>query len=494
MAEYLFEPLDTDSEAIYQEFVDFVQTTFPDWNPSEGQLDVIIARYFAMQAAFLADMASRVQRTIYRYFGSSLAGIPPLAGSPARALFHFDVSDPSTPPLDRTLPYGTLIAATDVDGDSQIFALIDDLDITAGTPYGEVQGEAVEIGTASNNITGTIELVEMNDWVSSAYVVGYSSGGSDPEDDDTYLDRLTTNLALMAPRPILAQDFATFSQNMPGVWRAAAIDNFRAGALERQTLHSNYTGGTFTITFKGLTTAAVPATATNAQVRDAMAALSNFDLTDADFSGGPLPTTDIVINFKGKYAYTDVPTPTINTGSLTGGTTFTVTENIKGTVYATDLANAVAVSAVDLNGNPLDSTTKQNLIAYLQGTRAQNFVLTFVDPAYHQVDVTYSVRALPGYTAGPLTTAINTALSQYLSQQNWGTYPIGSGTRIWITSPNVRYLELTTVIENTVGVDYTQSLTFAVDGGTMDASDKTFTGAFSLTTPGTFTGTVTLPT
>jgi hypothetical protein len=225
-----------------------------------------------------------------------------------------------------------------------------------------------------------------------------------------------------------------------------------------------------------------------------MAALSNFDLTDADFSGGPLPTTDIVINFKGKYAYTDVPTPTINTGSLTGGTTFTVTENIKGTVYATDLANAVAVSAVDLNGNPLDSTTKQNLIAYLQSTRAQNFVLTFVDPAYHQVDVTYSVRALPGYTAGPLTTAINTALSQYLSQQNWGTYPIGSGTRIWITSPNVRYLELTTVIENTVGVDYTQSLTFAVDGGTMDASDKTFTGAFSLTTPGTFTGTVTLPT
>src|SRR4051794_20132748 len=141
MPEYIFEPLDTDSEVIYQEFVDYVQLTFPDWDPSEGQLDVIIARYFAMQAAVLADMASRVQRAIFRYFGSSLAGIPPLAGSPARALIHFDVDDPATPPLDRSLPYGTQIALTDIDGDTQIFALDDDLEITAGVLYGEVQAE-----------------------------------------------------------------------------------------------------------------------------------------------------------------------------------------------------------------------------------------------------------------------------------------------------------------------------------------------------------------
>src|SRR4051794_13148578 len=92
--DYILEPLDTDPDAIFVSFTEFMQQYFPDWEASEGQLDVIIARYFSMQTAFTADMASRVLRAIYRYFGSSLAGIPPLAGSPAIATIHFDLHDP----------------------------------------------------------------------------------------------------------------------------------------------------------------------------------------------------------------------------------------------------------------------------------------------------------------------------------------------------------------------------------------------------------------
>jgi hypothetical protein len=243
MADYILEPLDTDAEAIFQGFVEFVQIEFPDWEPSEGQLDIIIARYFSMQAAFNADMASRVQRAIYRYFGASLANIPPLPGSQARALIHFNIDDPSTPPIDRTLEFGTLVGLTDRDGDIQIFSLIDDLEITAGVTEGEVEAQATELGAVANGITGTVELIEMVDWISTASVVGASSGGSDPEDDDIYIQRLTANLALMAPRPILAEDFAVFAQNIPGVWRASVIDNFRPGVLEVQTLTSNYAAG-----------------------------------------------------------------------------------------------------------------------------------------------------------------------------------------------------------------------------------------------------------
>ena len=110
MADYIIEPLDTDAEEIFQGFVDFIQAYFPDWQPSEGQLDVIIGRYFAMQTAFTADMASRVLRAIYRYFGNSLAGIAPLPGSAAIARIHFTIADPSVPPVDRLLPFGTQLA------------------------------------------------------------------------------------------------------------------------------------------------------------------------------------------------------------------------------------------------------------------------------------------------------------------------------------------------------------------------------------------------
>jgi hypothetical protein len=57
----------------------------------------------------------------------------------------------------------------------------------------------------------------------------------------------------------------------------------------------------------------------------------------------------------------------------------------------------------------------------------------------------------------------------------------------------VRYLELTTVLENTPGVDYTQSLVFSLDGSAQNTSDKNFSGAFSLTRPGTINGTINLP-
>jgi hypothetical protein len=498
MADYILEPLDTDAEAIFQGFVEFVQIEFPDWEPSEGQLDIIIARYFSMQAAFNADMASRVQRAIYRYFGASLANIPPLPGSQARALIHFNIDDPSTPPIDRTLEFGTLVGLTDRDGDIQIFSLIDDLEITAGVTEGEVEAQATELGAVANGITGTVELIEMVDWISTASVVGASSGGSDPEDDDIYIQRLTANLALMAPRPILAEDFAVFAQNIPGVWRASVIDNFRPGVLEVQTLTSNYAAGTFKATFTsplGIAnqTAGIPAHATASQLRDAMGLLGNFDITDADFAGGPLGTAPITITYKGKYGYTDVAALAIDTSLLTGGSSFTVVQTTAGVAYGTDQENSVAVSAVDEAGNPLDPLVKQNLIDYLESTRSQNFVITFVDPAYHQVDITYVARALKYQDPDSVKSAVDTSFQDFLSPAKWGVYPYQSESRVWILQPTVRYLELTTVLENTPGVDYTQSLVFSLDGSAQNTSDKNFSGAFSLTRPGTINGTINLP-
>src|SRR5215831_11765239 len=127
MPDYILEPLDTDPDEIYQGFLDYINQYFPDWQPSEGQLDVMIARYFAMQAAFTADMATRVQRAVYRYFGSSMANIPPLSGNQATALVHFEIIDVNIPPVDHSLALGTLVALTDTNGDNIAFSLTSDL-------------------------------------------------------------------------------------------------------------------------------------------------------------------------------------------------------------------------------------------------------------------------------------------------------------------------------------------------------------------------------
>jgi hypothetical protein len=497
MADYILEPLDTDNEVIFQNFVDFVQTFFPEWHPSEGQLDIIIARYFSMQSAATADMASRVLRAIYRYFGSSLAGINPLAGSAATATVSFTIEDPIDPPVDRLLPFGTLVGITDRNGDIQIFSTLDDLSIPAGVTTGQIDVQCTEVGVDANKVTGSVELIELVEWISSGVVIGVSSGGSDPEDDGVYIQRLTENLALMAPRPILAEDFPVFAQNIPGVWRSAVIDNFRPGAHEQQTLTSNYTAGTFKIGMSELTatpSAPIPATATAAQVRDALIGMPYIELTDFDCSGGPLPGTPIVVTFKGKLGYRNLNAMTIDLSSLTGGTTFNVTQTVNGAAYATDKENSVAISSIDVDGDPLPTDVKDDLIAYLESTRAQNFLITFVDPAYHSVDITYTARALKFQDAESVRTLVDQNLRFYLGQDKWGVYPYESNSRSWNLQPVVRYLELTTLVENTPGIDYVESLTFSLDGGPSNTSDKTFSGAFSLTTPGNINGTINLPT
>jgi hypothetical protein len=391
------------------------------------------------------------------------------------------------------LPLGTLVSLTDSEGDNIAFSLTTDLVAPAGTTEIEITVQALDLGEDGNGITGTVEMIEQVDWIQTAWVVGFSSGGSDPEDDDVYIGRLTNNLALMAPRPILADDFAVFAQNIPGVWRAAVLDNFRPGTQEVQTITSNYTIGTWLANFNGHMTAPIPVNATAANVRDAMGLLPNFDIEDGDFAGGPLGTAPITITFKGKYVYADVPNITADTSGLSGGSTFDIIETTKGAPYALDMENAIAISAVDDSGNPIPQDVKDNLIAYLQATRPQNFIITYVDPAYHTIDVTYVANALRYQDPDSVKTAVNGSLSFYLDPSQWGMYPNQAQSRIWNLQPMVRYLELTTMVENTAGVDYTDSLIFSLDGSSMDETNKSFTGPFSLTRPGALDGTINLP-
>lgn len=491
MPDYILEPLDTDAEELYQSFVGYIQDYFPDWEPSDGQLDVIVGRYFALQASFTADMASRVQRAIYRYFGSNLAGIPPLSGGPAIARIQFNITAAS---ITQVLPIGTEVGLTDSGGDTHIFALNDDLIFGAGAVTGQGDAEAVDLGVAANDIVGTAELVELVDWVNSLSVVGASSGGTDPEDDDAYIQRLTQNLGLMAPRPILAEDFAIMALNIPSVWRASVIDNFRPGVNEVQRITSNYTGGTFTISFGGETTIAIAAATTADNVYQKLLLLNGFDLNDVIVTGGPLPVAPITITFGGKYAYTDVALMTASTGSLTGGSSFAITNSITGSPSAVDLENAIAISAVDVNGDPLQASVKTQLIEYLESSRAQNFVITYIEPSYNRVRVDYVVRAQKYQNdAAALQTAVDNSLATYLDAANWAKDIFQSQPRTWDNQTVVRYLELTTVVENTPGVDYVESLTFSVNANSFSTANQGLAGIFPLTRASALLGAVNLP-
>lgn len=91
------------------------------------------------------------------------------------------------------------------------------------------------------------------------------------------------------------------------------------------TITGTPTGGTFTLTFDGVTTGTIAFDATAAAVQTALEGLSNVAPGDVIATGGPFPGTAVTVQFVGAYEGINVPEMTADDALLTGGTTPTVT-------------------------------------------------------------------------------------------------------------------------------------------------------------------------
>jgi hypothetical protein len=95
-----------------------------------------------------------------------------------------------------------------------------------------------------------------------------------------------------------------------------------AGQSEEQTITitGTPTGGTFTLSYRGQTTAAIAYNATSAAVVSALEALSTIGVGGVTGSGGPLPGSAVVIAFAAGLANQNARPITGDATNLTGGT------------------------------------------------------------------------------------------------------------------------------------------------------------------------------
>ena len=73
---------------------------------------------------------------------------------------------------------------------------------------------------------------------------------------------------------------------------------------------TNATGGTFTLTFNGQTTAPLAFNATAAQIASALEALSNIGAGNIQATGGPVNTANVLVTWKGTFEEQNVSTLT----------------------------------------------------------------------------------------------------------------------------------------------------------------------------------------
>lgn len=172
-----------------------------------------------------------------------------------------------------------------------------------------------------------------------------------------------------------------------------------AAVDEVQTITMTATGGTFTISVGGETTAPLAFNATNTDVRDALLALGSVDTGDVAVSGA---VGTYVLTYGADYAGRQVPLAALDTTSLTGGTA-TITRTTPGkpasnAVVGLDLWHedsfnvapkpmVVRMPSKDHDGNP------RTLAIGLY--KVQFRPITFDGPSYKDgMKVNYAGRAL----------------------------------------------------------------------------------------------------
>jgi hypothetical protein len=162
--------------------------------------------------------------------------------------------------------------------------------------------------------------------------------------------------ALWDPHPLLGFD-GDSAKKGSGVLSASAAGVAVVGGVnevQTVTITGAPTGGTFTLTYEGATTAAIAYNAAASAVASAVAALPNVGTGNVAGGGGALPGTPVTLTFQGSLAKRNV-TQLTAAAAFTGGTT-----------PAISVATTTAGSAVDST----IMRAKRGLILMLASARA----------------------------------------------------------------------------------------------------------------------------
>lgn len=551
MTTYIRFPIDTNAESLRLQVYAYIQARSAQWSPNDGNLDTWIIQAFATLAADIRDLASDVQDTIFRYFGATLMSLPPIDAASSTVVSTWTMRDNA----GYTIPAGTQVGLRNTSGDIIPFETLGAVVVPAGstaTAAGAVTLRSINTGAISAGLAAqTATLLTTLDFVTTVATTAVSTGGTDAEDDQTYLNRLSTRLRLLSTRPILPPDFAILARDIAGVYRAVGIDGYNPFhnllTLNQASLETDTTGwiagsnttlsnpavGSDGAKSLGLTSVAAGAISGNTNPTNTPALAvspgetitgvgrsraattlrsSRLDLywftsanifISATLGAAANNSTSAFVD----YTVTGVAPPTASFVVLVTVNLATAaaaelhywdrmsirrgsgTDWVPGGTPETGNARSIGVSALDTLGADVSGTIQTQIANLLQANREVNFLVYVIPARRQQIAVTFAAKAMPGYTTADVKARAEAAVADYLNPAKWGSTP--ADAREWIENPIVRYSEVAQVISNTEGLDYWTSLTIGTQGGTMGTVDLTLPKPASLATAGTITGTIT---
>ena len=214
-----------DPDALADAAIRYLEGAIPGFEARPGNVETVLLYANAQIGAEIVEQAAEIDPLIFAYLGEDLLGIP--ARQATEATGDAAVTWAADVETATLYPAGSLIAVPSPAGEPVAFQTNVDIVAPAGGGVVTTGITALEAGELGNGAYGAAEPIDIVDGVEQVNVATATAGGTEDETSDEYLTRLADALTILAPRPILPNDFAVLARQLPGVGRATAIDLYQ---------------------------------------------------------------------------------------------------------------------------------------------------------------------------------------------------------------------------------------------------------------------------
>lgn len=216
-ADYVELTFTTDEQTLADNAVADLQTTWPDWQPNDGDVEVVLMETLASYATASAQQASAMPPEAFIALGTKLYGIQIAQGAPASTTITLTFQD------DTGGYY--VPAGSEFELGGYAFSTV--LDVTSApgeTTETGVDVVANDVGIAFNDLTDSDwASVTLPVWVTDLATEAATSGGVDPQDTYDYLNMLSRELQIRGRMIVTLPDFEIAAVNTTGIGRAFAV-------------------------------------------------------------------------------------------------------------------------------------------------------------------------------------------------------------------------------------------------------------------------------
>lgn len=442
---------DMQPQDIYLAALDQARAALPDWQPREGQMELVLLQALAMESAQTVFSINRLTGAVVEVL-LQLFGLTRSTGFLAETTVTFTCVDNS----NQIIPTGTRLMYQLPGVDALIFTTNTDATLTSsggGVPStGSVVVTAATPTAAYNGVPSGTSLTVLipSAFLASAVTSTAIAGGSGPETDTAYFTRGMLLLGRLTEALVLPAQFERYVlENFSWVYRTKALDQIN---------------GTATFVTAGSDGAALPQSTIHVSSTTGMSTSGTVRIQTL--------TGEALVTFGGT---------TSNTLTGCSGGSGTIHTNYSVVDVTAAQPGHLSLAVCKINGGLLSGSEKTTIVTALAGNAQSNLTINAIDPNFIQVDVSTILAVAPGFDSVTVIAAGTTVLTNYFDPN----------LTPWTTT--IHRNALIATLADIPGVAYVNDLQLCVHGGSLGTADVTSTDPAPLFTAGTFTVTGTTP-